>query len=277
MATRDSGQPHLLTDQEFLEQRLQAEPAKRLAVRVVIDAANGLRGLAARATARMQQAFEGHIANLSERSQEIATRLAYAELTRMPPREQAQLVKEGAAASAVAEAAARQRRVPAEVQAALIEHCSEHAAVMRHLAARADASIETLAALVDSEDGLTRLSVAKNMGSRMRMDEPALTEQKQAVFDRLVTGFETDYAPYLVPVCRDPEQLAEMYTKISKTLGMLEVFVDNPDSPDTLLIDIAASPRMHVVQHEASRRAKEVLHHRALRHETIDNNDLAPS
>ena len=277
MATKDSGRPQLLSDQEFLAQRLRAEPSKRLAVRIAVDAVNGLRGIAARAAERLRQAFESHVANLSEESQEIATRLSYAELLRMPAAEQAKLVKQGAAATTVAEAAARQRRVPAEVQAALVEHCKQHTNAMRHLAARSDATIETLDALAGSSDGPTRAGVVKNMGSRMRMIEPMLADQKQAVFDRLVSSFQSDDAPYLVPVCRDPNQLAEMYTKTSKTLGTLDVFVDNPDSPDTLLLDIVASPRMHVVQQEASRRAKEVLHHRAQRQETIDSNDLAPS
>ena len=61
---------------------------------------------------------------------------------------------------------------------------------MRYLAARADATLETLSALAISEDGATRFGVARNMGSRMRMDEPGLAEQKQAIFEQKQAIFE---------------------------------------------------------------------------------------
>lgn len=82
----------------------------------------------------------------------------------------------------------------------------------------------------------------------MKIEEPNATvaHKKAAIFDVLIKGYESDYAPYLVPVCRSSEQLSEMFYKASKTLGMLEVFVENPYTPDSVLIEIASSP---TVQH----------------------------
>ena len=279
----DKNKPEFLSNQAYLREQLAQHRPARLAVRVALDFAQDpdniaqkLIGFGAEVGRKMKAAFERGLANISERSEAIATALTFAEINRLPPTEQAAMVVEGRDATIVAEAAVRQRRVAPEVQAALVANCGIHTRAMELLASRADATVETLAALTDSHSQRVRLKVAENIGARMRVNEPSRTQAKQAVFDRLVDDFVSDYAPYLVPVCRDPDQLASMYAKTGKTLGVVDVFVDNPHSPDSVLVDISTSPKMHVVQNNAARKAKEMLLVRAAHHESTAN-DMAPS
>lgn len=262
----------------FAESSLQRSSFQRWAPRIVVESADGVLGLAKRAADRLRSVLDSHIEGLSDESQRTAAQLTFAELNKTPPAAQAKLVEQGAKAAVVAEAAAHQRRVPVEVQTALVEHCIGHTTAMRYLASRADADYSALAVLADSKDERTRINVAANVGPRMRIIEPARADEKQAIFDSLVARFESDYAPHLVPVCTDAVQLKNMYSALSKTLGTADVFVDNPHTPESVLLDIAASPTMHIVQHDASRRARELLQARAQRQEPIfENNDLAPS
>lgn len=272
---------------DYLSQRLDQERPSRLAVRTVLNLAQApgniaqkLSEAAAAVGEKMQVAFKRHIANMADASQAIATQLTFAEINRVPPAKQAELIREGKDASIVSEAAVRQRRCAPEVQAALVEHCKDHAASMQMLAGRPDATLDTLAALVDYKDQRTRLSVAASIGSQMRIDDrnATATSKKAAIFDALIDNYESAYAPYLVPVCRSSERLGEMFDKTSKTLGMIEVFVENPYTPDRVLIEVASSPTMQIVQHDVSRNARELLQVRAdLRESSSTYDDMAPS
>ena len=275
------------TENEFLTERLSQERPPRLAVRVVMNLAQApgniaqaLSEAAAAVGERMQVAFRQHVANMTDESQAIATKLTFAEINRVSPTKQAEMIREGKDATIVSEAAVRQRRIAPEVQAALIEHCKDHTASMQLLAGRPDATLDTLAALVDSRDQRTRLYVAAGIGNHMRIEEPnaAAASKKAAIFDALIEGYGSDYAPYLVPVCRSSEQLGEMFDKTSKALGMIEAFVENPYTPDSVLIEIASSPTMQLVQHDVARSAREILQVRAdLREPSSTYDDMAPS
>lgn len=273
------------SEHEFLSRTLNQERAARLAVRVDLNLAQAPGSIAERlleAAAgvgeRLQVAFKRHVANLADESQALATQLNYAEINRVPAARQAELVKEGRDAPVVAEAALRQRRMAPEVQAALVEHCSEQSSVMQTLAARADATLDTLASLAESKDQRTRLNVAATLAGRMRIDEPGLDSKKAAIFNALMAGYESDFAPYLVPVCQSSDQLREMFDRTSKALGVMEAFVDNPNTPESVLVDIASSPTMHLVQHGAAKRAKGLLQARAeLRESSSYSDDMAPS
>lgn len=278
--------PRFESEQEFLGSRLAHEQAPRLAVRVALDftqapanIAQKLREAAASVGQRMQAAFKAHIANISDEAQALATQLTFAEINKVPPTLQASMVYQGRDAPVVAEAAIRQRRIAPEVQAALVEHCQHHASAMQTLALRPDATLDTLDVLASSDDRRTRFNVAMNIGPRMKIDEHAQEDKKAAIFNALIAHYESDFAPYLVPVCQDSEQLREMYDKTSKALGMLSDFVDNPYTPDSVLVDIASSPTMQVVQHDAAMRAKEMLLVRADRREAESHSydDMAPS
>jgi len=273
------------SENDFLSRQLNQDRPARLAVRVVLNLAqvqgNLVEKLTEAATAvgqTMQVAFKRHIANMADASQALATQLIYAEINRVSPAQQAELVKQGRDAPIVSEATLRQRRIAPEVQAALIEHCSSHTSTLQALAARPDATLDTLAALAVSNDQRTRLNVAASLGGHMRLDEPSLTTKKAAIFSALMVGYESDFAPYLVPVCQSSEQLREMFDKTSKALGVVEAFVENPYTPDSVLVDIASSPTMHLVQHGAAKRARDLLQARAdLRESSSYSDDMAPS
>lgn len=273
------------SENDFLSRQLNQDRPARLAVRVVLNLAqvqgNLVEKLTEAATAvgqTMQVAFKRHIANMADASQALATQLIYAEINRVSPAQQAELVKQGRDAPIVSEATLRQRRIAPEVQAALIEHCSGHTSTLQALAARPDATLDTLSALAISNDQRTRLNVAASLGGHMRLDEPGLATKKAAIFSALMVGYESDFAPYLVPVCQSSEQLREMFDKTSKALGVVEAFVENPYTPDSVLVDIASSPTMHLVQHGAAKRARDLLQARAdLRESSSYSDDMAPS
>ena len=273
------------SENDFLSRQLNQDRPARLAVRVVLNLAqvqgNLVEKLTEAATAvgqTMQVAFKRHIANMADASQALATQLIYAEINRVSPAQQAELVKQGRDAPIVSEATLRQRRIAPEVQAALIEHCSSHTSTLQALAARPDATLDTLAALAVSNDQRTRLNVAASLAGHMRLDEPGLATKKAAIFSALMVGYESDFAPYLVPVCQSSEQLREMFDKTSKALGVVEAFVENPYTPDSVLVDIASSPTMHLVQHGAAKRARDLLQARAdLRESSSYSDDMAPS
>ena len=175
-------EPRFESESAFLSERLSQDRPPRLAVRVVLDLAQApgqiaqkLSEAAAGVGDQMWTAFKQHVANLADESHAIATKLTFAEIGRVPPVMQAELIREGKSATIVSEAAVRQRRIAPEVQAALIEHCKSHTASMQMLAARPDATLDTLAALVESGDQRTRLNVAANIGQRMRISEQTLT------------------------------------------------------------------------------------------------------
>ena len=272
---------------DYLSQRLVQERPARLAVRTVLNLAQApgniaqkLSEAAATVGERMQAAFRRHVADMADESQAIAMRLTFSESNRVPPAKQAELIREGKDASIVSDAAVRQRRCAPEVQAALIEHCKDHTTSMQILAGRPDATLDTLAALVDSKDQRTRLAVAASIGSHMRIEDrnAAVASKKAAIFDALIDHYESAYAPYLVPVCRSSEQLGEMFDKTSKTFGMMEVFVENPHTPDRVLIETASSPTMQLMQHDVARSAREILQVRAdLRESSSTYDDMAPS
>lgn len=271
------------SENDFLSRQLNQDRPARLAVRMVLNLAQvhlaeKLAEAAAAVSETMQVAFKRHIANMADASQARATQLLYAEINRVPPAQQAELVKEGRDAPIVSEATLRQRRIAPEVQAALVEHCGGHTSTLQALAARPDVTLDTLAALAGSKDKRTRLNVAASLGGHMRLDEPGLASKKAAIFSALMVGYESDFAPHLVPVCQSSDQLREMFDKTSKALGVVETFVENPYTPDSVLVDIASSPTMHLVQHDAAKRAKGLLQARAdLRESSSYSDDMAPS
>lgn len=183
----------LESEHEFLSRQLNHERPPRLAARIVLalsqvqgNIVEAVSDAAAAVGQQMQVAFKRHIANMADESQAIATQLMYAEINRISPAKQAELVQAGCEASVVSEATVRQRRIAPEVQASLVEHCHEHTATMQTLAGRADATLDTLGALAESKDQRTRLAVAANLGGRMRLDEPGLANKKAAIFSALM-------------------------------------------------------------------------------------------
>ena len=69
-----------------------------------------------------------------------------------------------------------------------------------------------------------------------------------------------------------------MFDKTSKALGMVEAFVDNPYTPDRVLIEIASSPTLQLMQRDVAKSAKDVLQVRAdLRESDLRESDVRES
>lgn len=288
MTENQKTQARFKRESEFLAEKLAQPSTARLAVRTTLDlgqTSNIAQKLVETATSlgqKLKAAFRQHLASLSDESQRLAAELHFAEINRVPASEQAAMVAKGAQASLVSEAAVRQRNCHPEVQTALLAHCKDHLGSMQMLAARPDATLETLAALASSPDPKTRLNVASNIGNRTKIcNTPEVEAQKNTVFDALIQGYVSDYAPHLVPVCKSPQQLSEMFGKTSKTLGALEVFVGNPCTPDNVLLEMASSQAIHLVQHDVARQAKQILQKRTELREVQEASstfdDMAPS
>lgn len=278
--------PRFESEQEFVQERQAAgvpRPA-RLAVCVAVEPGvdPALAGLCiadavAAAGENLQAAFERHVSGLPGTAEALAARLRFAEVNKVPALLQAQMVRDGRQASIVADAAASQRRVAPEVQAALVEHCRQHVFSMQQLAAREDATVDVLQTLACSPDPRTRLNVAAGIAARMRIGEAYLADKMEAVLQALIADCDSSYAPYLVPVCKNVDQLRAMYEKASVSPEQADVFVDNPYTPDSVLLDIASSARMQSAPHDVARRARQVLQIRVDQRESSACNDMAPS
>lgn len=287
MKPEERGAPKFESTHEFLVGNLQdQERPQRLAIRVAaglsqvsVNIAEKLMQVAHEAKDRFQAAFDQHTANMSDANQAIATKLTYAEINRVKPAEQVALLEQGKDSTLVSEAAVGQRRMAPELQAAVVQLCKTHTDSMRTLAKRPDATLETLAVLVESEDYRTRLQAVDNFAARMRTVEPTYDGLKAEIYNRLIERYESDFSPSLVPVCQSSEQLREMYDKTDKVLGVVDVFVENPFTPDSVLEDIASSAKMQVTQHKVAQRAREALNNRIDLRETRSAHDdeMAPS
>ncbi|AYK20531.1 hypothetical protein [Aeromonas veronii] len=108
---------------------------------------------------------------------------------------------------------------------------------MRALAVNMGARPAVLAPLVEHPDSDVRLAVAAHIGNRMKIEEIALNSEKQNVFDAIVECYEGRFAPFLVPVCRDADQIQQMFDHTTMTPGNARLFIDNPYSPNGVLLD----------------------------------------
>jgi hypothetical protein len=81
----------------------------------------------------------------------------------------------------------------------------------------------------------------------MRLQEFSIKDEKERLYNALVHSYEDGYAPFLIPVCRDPDQLQLMYEKTKEVAKNSRLFVDNPFSPSKLLVDIVDSSTLRLV------------------------------
>lgn len=276
-----------LTDSQYLAERLSRGRPPRLSVRIVMmnlaevpgRIAQVLSDVATAAGDQMQTAFKQHTANMKNESHAVATQLTFAEINKLSPHKQVELILQAKHATIVSEAVMQQHRIAPIVQAALIEHCKDHTTSMRTLAARPDATLDTLSALMTSKDQRTRVYVAAGIGSLMKIDEPdvATAAKKAAVFEALVENYESDYSPYMVPVCRSAQQLERMFDKTSKVTGMIQPFVDNPYTSDTTLTEISISPTIRIGQFQVAENASQMLEARLqIRESNYSYSDMDP-
>jgi hypothetical protein len=239
---------------EFLAQQLQTGNGlrrvgvvARASLEGVADVTKRLDDLATSALDKLGNAMDRSLADFKEEHQRSAMRLSYAGSLRLPAAEQLRMVEAGKDSEAVATAAARQPWVPVEVQRFLANECQPHRGAMIALAQRRDADLEVLNTLATHPEKDVRITVAANLGARMRLSEPHLTDAKQAIYNSLLNRFEGDFAPHLVPVCRNEQHLGQMYSHTVKTPGNGRLFVENPFTPDQVLLDISTSMSLRLM------------------------------
>jgi len=209
---------------------------------VISNAFQRLGELAASAFDRVEEALAKKLAEFNDADQQLTIRFYYAECRHIPATEQVTMLIAGKNSASVAEAAARQRNVPEALQFALVQHCQQHPEAMRALALNANTRPAALAPLVEHTNADVRLAVATHIGRRMLIRENELDGEKRVVFDAIIEVYEGSFAPLLVPVCKDAGQIRSMFDQTMMTPSNARLFVDNPYTPDGVLLDISNSP-----------------------------------
>lgn len=234
--------------QEYLTEQINLGPViKRVGVVLnanldsAIDVGRRLDDVIQSALEKVEAAIERKLADFSDVNQRRTIEFFYAQSRRTPAATQVGMLIEGKDSSSVALAAAQQRKVPEPVQFALVEHCSRHSNAMRALAANPETRPSALWPLIEHPDFDVRQVVAAHIGNRMRVDEISINSEKQSVYNAIVDVYEGEFAEYLVPVCRDPKQIQQMFDQTPMTPSNARLFVENPYSPDGVLLDIVSS------------------------------------
>lgn len=234
--------------QEYLTEQINFGPViKRVGVVLnanldaALDVGRRLDDVIQSALEKVETAIERKLADFSDVNQRRTIEFFYAQSRRMPANMQVEMLIEGKDSSSVALAAAQQRKVPESVQFALVEHCSRHSNAMRALATNPETRPSALWPLIEHPDFDVRQVVAAHIGNRMRIDEISINSEKQSVYNAIVDVYEGEFAEYLVPVCRDPEQIQQMFDQTPMTPSNARLFVENPYSPDGVLLDIVSS------------------------------------
>lgn len=236
------------TAQKFLATRASLGPAvKRVGIvlnaniSALADAGKKLDDLVQGAFDRVETAMSVKLADFANENQRRAIQFFYAESRGIPAQTQVEMLIAGRDSSAVACAAAQQRHIPEPLQFALVEHCSQHPQAMRALAGNVEARPAALSALAEHSDSDVRMAVAAHISYRMKIQEPALKEEKQNLFDAIVARYEARFAPFLVPVCKNPEQIQLMFRRTGLGPNNTKLFVNNPYTPNDVLLEIASS------------------------------------
>lgn len=240
--------------ENFLVERLAlGSPERRLGARIsakvaaLDDAEQRIASAIGSAVEAVQTVLSRKLADFKSENQRSVVKFFYAESQGIPAPEQVSMVVLGKDSSGVAMAAAQQRRVPVSVQAALVEHCAQHAAAMRALANNAETRPVNMMPLVDHPDRQVRIAVSAHIGSRMRVQEAPLDNEKHRLYNAMVNSYEDGYAEFLIPVCRDPDQLQLMYDSSKEPAKNSRLFADNPFSPSKLLIAIVDSSTLRLI------------------------------
>lgn len=202
---------------------------------------SGLRALVHGAAEKTQRAFRSHLAEFSDDTQRITMEFFFAQSNHLSPAEQVDLFLDGHESSSVAFAAARQRLVPFELQQALVEHGQRHVDAMRALAENPTTSPKTLLPLAAHPSWGVRVAVAAHIGPRMKIQEKNLEADKELVLNTLIDRYEDSFAPYIIPVCKDSEQLQRMFDRSAMTPANAHLFTDNPYASNDILLSVVSS------------------------------------
>lgn len=240
---------------EYLAQQLQSGNSiqrvgvvVRAALDTTADVTKRLDELVQTAWDKLDSAMNEKLADFKSENQRNAMILSYAGSLRTPVNTQLEMLDVGRHSEAVTSAAARQYPVPpVPVQRFLANECSNHVSTMMTLANHHDADLQTLELLASNPEKNVRLSVAANIGARMRISEPRFTENKGAVYNALLNHYDSSFAPHLVPVCKNEEQLEKMYSETIKIPSNGRLFVENPYTPEKVLLDISTQASLRLM------------------------------
>lgn len=242
--------PTFQTAQQFLADRIQlGAMIKR--VGVAINTKFGELGNNQRVSERLhaiidsvfdtvQSAIDDKLSAISDESEQIAVQFIYAQSRKIAENDQLAMLMRGKSSSMVSHAAANQRHVPVAVQFALLETCGEHVSTMRTLLTKTNLHPNVVGTLATHPSSEVRLDVAKHIGMRMKIAEN-LTNEKQNAYNAIVDAYEADYADYLIPVCKRADQIQQMFDETPMVPSKVRLFVDNPYTPDRVLLDIISS------------------------------------
>jgi hypothetical protein len=204
------------------------------------------------------------LADYSEPNQRAAVEFSYVGSRTIPVSRQLMMLMEGQYSPTVITAAASQSRVPSEVQQVLVDKCMNNKMAMVALARNPYSAPEIVLPLAAHPDSDVRLAMAMNIGPQLRVIDESSFKPRQAVYNSLLDHYMSDFAPYLVPVCKDSDQLEQMYAQTMKTVGNAQLFVDNPYASEQLLLDISSSGVLKLLPGGAAvgLSAKRMLEHR---------------
>lgn len=246
--------PKFQRAQDFLIERVRLGPIlKRVGVTLhasiapeatkeaFIENANRLRAQVHRAADNTHAAFRSHLAEFSEDTQRLTVEFFFAQSNRLTPSRQVELFLQGHESSSVAFEAARQRTVPITLQDALVKYGYRHADAMRALADNPTTHPKTLLPLASHPSRDVRVAVAAHIGPRMKVHENEFDEEKTLVFNALIENYEDCLAPYIIPVCKDTEQLERMFDRTVLTPSNAHLFADNPYASNDILLSVVGS------------------------------------
>lgn len=246
--------PKFQRAQEFLVERVRLGPIlKRVGLVLKAQLEPGatkevfernavrLRDHVHRVAEHTHSAFRSHLADFSDNTERLAMEFFFAQSNKLTASEQVELFLEGKHSSTVALAAARQKNVPLELQQSLVEHGYQHADAMCSLATNPKTHPRTLLPLAGHPNRNVRVAVAAHIGPRMRVEEKQLDEDKMFVLNALIENYQDWYAPYIIPVCKDPDQLERMFEQTALTPANAHLFAENPYASDGILLSVVSS------------------------------------
>lgn len=191
-----------------------------------------------------QAAFRSHLADFSDDTERLAIEFFFAQSNKLSAATQVELLMKGRHSSTVALAAARQKTVPIELQQALVENAYQHVDAMCSLASNPKTHPKTLLPLSRHPSRNVRIAVAAHIGPRMKVEEKHLDDDKMFVFNTLIENYEDWFAPYIIPVCKDPEQLERMFEQTALTPANAHLFAENPYASNDILLSVVSSNTM---------------------------------
>jgi hypothetical protein len=234
---------------DFLAERLQTIGGlrrvgilARASIEGVLDAGKRLEALFDGAGGHLDAAIARSLEELADPHQRSVVRFEFSVCSPIPVDEQLAMLSAARGNESVSLSAAKQHHVPVEVQRFIVKERASHRQALLALARNPRSDLQALSPLLFHDDRAVRLALAEHVGPRMRLDEKSRdVSVKHQIYNALVQLYEADFAHSLVPVCRDSEALDSMYRRSVRDIPVLQLFVENPFTPDDVLLDIATN------------------------------------